>query len=459
MSPGWTESDFDVERVCRDLCEAFGCSQSYVQHLIENAPSLLVHANRVLWVGNIDAHGLIASRQASNFGDLFRVIVRDLAGERAYRLVSDRYGLCEERRTLHAVSLRHQMTRERVRQICRSVVERLYRNSKIWRIVSGPVISSLNEFGNVARVSALEGTILDRFGSTWGDLSVTGYVGLIEDAYPGLSFIVDKRPMPKGKGVHAAHRRRHRFLFRQPMTPNLVAKLVERTEDHLRITGQLIEDDNLASLIASWWREMLSHIPTPTLGITDSLSWSRNLARVGSSWALSEWKWAVPKTQIDRIYVLLRGCGEPLHYSQVADLYRKRFGEVSDQTVHSGLGLHPETFVLVGLGTFGLAEWGLKKVRWIGDIIEAFLDEQGHPASLDEIRRAVLSERSVSEASISTTLAIPKHQKGRFCRIGAGWGLRRWLENGATTMTTDASVEVPARASRHGGRGRVESKG
>src|SRR5207244_9809382 len=104
---------------------------------------------------------------------------------------------------------------------------------------------------------------------------------------------------------------------------------------------------------------------------------------LNSRWVLSDWRWAVPRTNVDRIHAILRERGEPMHFSDVAAAYRERFSQINDRNVHAALG-RSDLFVLRGAGRYGLREWGDGKVRWVIDIVEEFLEARGRPATEEE---------------------------------------------------------------------------
>lgn len=76
-------------------------------------------------------------------------------------------------------------------------------------------------------------------------------------------------------------------------------------------------------------------------------------------WGLADWKEIKPKTINDKIYLILKNQGEPMHFTDIA----KKINEVkfdkktaNAATVHNELILD-NRYVLVGRGVYGLREW------------------------------------------------------------------------------------------------------
>ena len=76
-------------------------------------------------------------------------------------------------------------------------------------------------------------------------------------------------------------------------------------------------------------------------------------------WGIADWQEIKPKTVNDKIYLILKHSGKPLHFTDIA----KKINEIkfdhknaNAATVHNELILD-NRYVLVGRGTYGLKEW------------------------------------------------------------------------------------------------------
>lgn len=129
---------------------------------------------------------------------------------------------------------------------------------------------------------------------------------------------------------------------------------------------------------------------------------------------------------------ILRGLGAPRHYTEIADRLNEQdwLGRsVTQRYVHNALLSRRDLFVHVSAGTYGLAEWGLEDQRverggeLIGDLIVAFLETTGVPATKEEIIASVLARKNCRDYSVAQCLSYDK----RFHRFGRNkFGLSKW---------------------------------
>lgn len=76
-------------------------------------------------------------------------------------------------------------------------------------------------------------------------------------------------------------------------------------------------------------------------------------------WGLADWKEIKPKTINDKIYLVLKNQGEPMHFTEIAaKINEVKFDRktANPATVHNELILD-NRYVLVGRGVYGLREW------------------------------------------------------------------------------------------------------
>jgi len=77
------------------------------------------------------------------------------------------------------------------------------------------------------------------------------------------------------------------------------------------------------------------------------------------NWGIADWKEIKPKTVNDKIYLVLKNSGEPLHFTAIAEKINEiKFDnkKANAATVHNELILD-ERYVLVSRGTYALKEW------------------------------------------------------------------------------------------------------
>lgn len=122
---------------------------------------------------------------------------------------------------------------------------------------------------------------------------------------------------------------------------------------------------------------------------------------------LIEWPEIKPRGVKDKAFLVFKKHGKPLHFTKVAELidkleYNLPNKKTYPQTVHNEL-IKDGRFVLVGRGTYALAEWGYAPGT-IKDIIEKVLKEKNQPIHKDEIVKEVLSQRLVAKSTVLLNL-------------------------------------------------------
>ena len=142
-----------------------------------------------------------------------------------------------------------------------------------------------------------------------------------------------------------------------------------------------------------------------------------------------------PRLTLEKALVeTLQRLGAPTHFTELTarlnefDIWKR---EAKTRSVHGRLGAHPELFVCVGRGTYGLAAWGLEAQRvtrdlsvFIGDAAEEFLEARGEAASEDEIVAYVMQRKKCRDFSVRQRLFYDP----RFHRFAPRrYGLKKWV--------------------------------
>ncbi len=132
--------------------------------------------------------------------------------------------------------------------------------------------------------------------------------------------------------------------------------------------------------------------------------------RIGNNpyqeYGLVAWGAVAPKRMHDKIYLVLKKFGKPLHFTEITRLINETHFDrrtAYPPTVHNELILNPE-YVLVGRGVYALKEWGYKP-GVVADVIQDVLRSAGDALSRDEIVRRVLEQRVVKKNTIHLALA------------------------------------------------------
>lgn len=134
-------------------------------------------------------------------------------------------------------------------------------------------------------------------------------------------------------------------------------------------------------------------------------------------WGHREWRDVKPKTINDKIYLVLKNHGKPMHYQDIA----KKINEtgfdgksVNTATVHNELILD-DKYVLVGRGLYALQSWGYTKGT-VADIIAGLLEKSKEALTKQEITDEVMKQRMVKK----TTIDLALMNKKRFQRLSGG---------------------------------------
>lgn len=132
-------------------------------------------------------------------------------------------------------------------------------------------------------------------------------------------------------------------------------------------------------------------------------------------YGLADWGSVVPKRMNDKIYLILKKTGKPLHFvdiaKQITTVFKK---EAYPPTVHNELILN-DHYVLVGRGIYALKEWGYKQ-GVVADVIAHILQQHGKPMSREQLVDAILKQRLVKRNTIHLALT----DKKRFTRLADG---------------------------------------
>lgn len=122
-------------------------------------------------------------------------------------------------------------------------------------------------------------------------------------------------------------------------------------------------------------------------------------------WGLNKWNEVKPKRMSDKVYLVLRKHGKPLHFTEITDLINQvNFDKKTayPATIHNELILD-DRYVLVGRGIYALKDWGFQEGT-VMDTIVSILKEKGEPMTKEEIVKAVLEQRIVKKSTIYLAL-------------------------------------------------------
>ena len=319
-------------------------------------------------------------------------VLATIEREREREIVARRFGLFDRKETLEQIGEMLGITRERVRQLEKSVVTRLRASA---------------EQGNVPHINDFQNRLLEL-------LQADGDVARVSK----LTATLTESPSREEQA---------RVAFLSQLCPKLVV-INEDDNFYNSVGDRATRDEKALKARVSRLIETIKTIGEPqsvqevakAAGMEDSkqaealMSTSKLLATLNGRWGLIKWPMVNPKNIRDKIYVILKEHGKQMHFNEIAaaikesDFKRK---DVTTQAIHNEL-IKDKRFVLIGRGIYALKEWGYEKGT-VADIITEVLKQAGEPLHRDEIVKRVLKSRFVKE----TTILLNLQGKPQFKRV------------------------------------------
>jgi hypothetical protein len=324
--------------------------------------------------------------------ELINDILATIDREREREIVSRRFGLFDRKETLEQIGELLGITRERVRQLEKSVLSRLKASA---------------EQGTIPRIPELQVTFLEKL--------------------HGLGDVARVSKLTEQVSSDSSKLEQARIAFLAQLCPDLV---VINEDDHfyLAVGVRKTRDESAIKADVAKIIEAIKKGGEPTtvdvvakssgLGDvkqTEALaSISKALATLNGRWGLVRWPMVNPKNIRDKIYVILKEHGKHMHFNEIAEAIKDsefKRKDVTTQAIHNEL-IKDKRFVLIGRGIYALKEWGYEKGT-VSDIIADVLKTEGAPLHRDEIVKRVLKSRYVKE----TTILLNLQGKPQFKRV------------------------------------------
>ena len=318
-------------------------------------------------------------------------VIATIDREREREIIERRFGLFERKETLEQIGELLGITRERVRQLEKSVVLKLKaaaaQDLPHIQDFERNLIAHLNTVGDVARVKALA-TIFDGE----HEKLTQSRIAFMSHLSPKLHVIEDNDHFHHAISIEATNNDSH------------VKNNVEKIIGSVKKIGKPAKIDAIAQEAS-----LKNAKNAAALAST-----SKHLATLNGLWGLIKWPLVNPKNIRDKIYVILSVHGKPMHFNDISKAIKgsefKR-KNVTTQAIHNEL-IKDGRFVLIGRGIYALKEWGYSKGT-VSDIISDVLKQAGEPLHRDEIVKRVLKSRQVKE----TTILLNLQGKSQFKRV------------------------------------------
>lgn len=327
---------------------------------------------------------------------------------REREVIQLRFGLGKnpEPQTLEAIGQQYKITRERVRQIEASALRKLRQAEE--------------REGLVAPLSAVSRRVLEQHGGLipedMGLEQILGRQASIREQRAAALMLVDKL-------VDEIERLRYRddlhASWRLAATP---WDFIEATLDALHgVIEKLGEPKGMGDVLGAvrehpHYREHGDKLSDEAV---ESYLRASSKVRVNpyGEWGLADWKTVNPRRMSDKIYLVLKKAGKPMHFTEIAKAINDTGFDhkvAYPATVHNELILDSK-YVLVGRGTYALREWGYQP-GVVADVIERVVRDAGEPLTKDEIVSRVLEQRVVK----ASTVALALMNRKRFAKLPGG---------------------------------------
>lgn len=325
--------------------------------------------------------------------NVIQSILSTIERPREADIITRRYGLNGERETLEQVGETLNITRERVRQIEKATLIRIKLSlddgkNPLFNDIEMDIVKALHEMGRAAKVDNLAVKLTgDSSSKTCATLTL-------------LAELSSKMLLTSENDRYYAA-----IILTSERDDREIRKEIDGIVKTLREHGKPVTLDELYRLVGGNYEH-----PSEVGAIA---SISKQITSLRDMWGLTKWPSVNPRNIRDKIYVVLKENGQPMHFSEIARQVKSQNfhrNNVTEQAIHNEL-IKDDRFVLIGRGIYALAENGYKKGS-ITDVITELLRQNG-PMYRDDIVREVLKSRQVRE----TTILLNLQSKPQFKRV------------------------------------------
>lgn len=311
-----------------------------------------------------------------------------------------RHGLNEhEPQTLEMIGDQYKITRERVRQIASGAITKLKKLPDINRRilpVTDAIVAVLNQHGGTMR----EETFLHHL------------LG-VNEKHPSYRsatlFLMEYLLSDRCKFVEPTNEFAKSWqLVTAPV--HLISDTIQEAYKILEQNRQPMKIDELISKVIKTNFGQTNRFQLSDEAVASYIDISVKLAKNPyDEYGLAEWGSIIPKRMNDKIYLILKKSGKPLHFNEITRLINEiKFDHrmAYAPTVHNELILNDQ-YVLIGRGIYALKEWGYKP-GIVSDILQSILSKAGRPMTRDELVTEVLKQRMVKRNTIHLALTNRK---------------------------------------------------
>ncbi len=328
-------------------------------------------------------------------GDLFLVLT-----QKETEVIKRRFALAgQNKQTLERIGKHFNVTRERIRQIESIALSKLKRTVRTTRLndVNEMAKGILRSHGGLMLSTELVSSVLKR---------LPGSV-MIDGSILKLSFSIDNEMASEGRSQTYKP-----FWRLSNLSMDDISTIVDMGVKFLNKRHSCMKAAEVISSIQAM-PAFQGRVPSPEL-IVSCLSIDERLKEIPEGWGLTEWRFVRPRSIRDKVEIILKKSGRPMHFMEIANAIKEAgfdHKNVTVQAVHNELIRYPQ-FVLVGRGLYALREWGYEPGT-VADVIENILKQKG-ALSKKQIIEEVSKQRTVKVGTISLNLQKMPY----FVRVG-----------------------------------------
>lgn len=325
-----------------------------------------------------------------------------LLSKKEREVIEKRFNLNHTRKhTLEEIGKSFDVTRERIRQIEKSALQKLKRNVFTTALPSifDYAREILQEHGGVLKEEDFFNTLTER--TNLGRIFDREAVRLalkLDQSFELVGNTIQLHPYIQVKNM-------------KDIDEALIKRICFAAEKILLENGDVMKKDQLFGKIS---KQLEAKGKITDALISSAVALNKAIKVLKDAYGLLEWRHIHPRTLRDKIFFILREQQKPLHFVDLANqITESKFDtkRVNLQAVHNEL-IRCEDFILIGRGIYALKEWGYKKGT-VSDVIASILKEKGEMEQ-EEIISEVLKSRKVKRITIM--LALKNNKK--ITRVG-----------------------------------------
>jgi hypothetical protein len=331
--------------------------------------------------------------------DVLSHLLKNLSS-REEEILRRRYGLhAKAPETLEHIGSQYNVTRERIRQIESGAILKLQKYNDAHHAVS-PIVDAIT-------------AVLDQHGGIMREETLlTQLLGSADDAIASRAatlFIMQFLLKDRVKHFHSTDAYYPAWqLTTAPI--HLVDGTVRNVLSILETNGKPIPVKQVLEALRQTPFGLEHQYQLTDTAVLSYVGISTRIAKNPyDEYGLADWGTIVPRRMSDKIYLVLKKAGKPLHFSDITQLINEtKFDHrvAYPPTVHNELILN-DRYVLVGRGIYALKEWGYKP-GVVAEIITEILKREQRPLTRDEIVAEVLKQRMVKRNTIHLSLTNRK---------------------------------------------------